>query len=286
MSYLRRASPLHATRASIGAAYCAALVLAALLLNHPLILGALAIAVALAAIGAGVGRRVLRSLYFSIPMVVLLVLVNGLVYHGGLTVLARFGDWGPFGEVDPTLESLSSGANIGLELAVIIATCALASAAVNPDELLRSLRRVSFRSALTATLATRMVPLLAIDAQRIGEAQRSRPGGVSRATVMRAITANALDRALDVAATLEVRGYAGARRPPRQRRPLSRHDIGFAAAAAAIALVSIYAALANLVPFDFYPTISGSFGVRPIALGALLIVIAAAPFAQRKGIVR
>ena len=75
MSYLRRASPLHATRASIGAAYCAALVLAALLLNHPLILGALAIAVALAAIGAGVGRRVLRSLYFSIPMVVLLVLV-------------------------------------------------------------------------------------------------------------------------------------------------------------------------------------------------------------------
>jgi energy-coupling factor transport system permease protein len=60
-------------------------------------------------------------------------------------------------------------------LVVIIAACALASAAVDPDELLRSLRRVSFRSALTATIATRMVPLLALDAQRIGEAQRCRP---------------------------------------------------------------------------------------------------------------
>ena len=38
------------------------------------------------------------------------------------------------------------------------------------------MRRVSFRSALTATLATRMVPVLARDARRIGEAQRCRPG--------------------------------------------------------------------------------------------------------------
>ena len=51
-------------------------------------------------------------------------------------------------------------------LIVIVAVCALASAAIDPDEVLRSMRRVSFRSALTATIATRMVPLLALDAQR------------------------------------------------------------------------------------------------------------------------
>ena len=38
------------------------------------------------------------------------------------------------------------------------------SAAVDPDELLRMFRRVSYRSALTATLATRLVPVLARDA--------------------------------------------------------------------------------------------------------------------------
>jgi energy-coupling factor transport system permease protein len=273
-------------RASIGAAYCGALVLVALLSNHPLVLAALAAAVALAALAAGVGRRVAHTLYFSIPTMLALVVVNAIVYHGGLTVLARFGDWGPLGEVDPTLESLCSGATIGFELAVIIAACALASAAVDPDELLRSLRRLSFHSALTATLATRLVPLLALDAQRIGEAQRSRLHGASKATILRAVTTNALDRALDVAATLEVRGYAGARRPPRLPRPLSRHDLAFAASAIALVTVAIYAAAANLAPFSFYPTIRGSVGATQISLAAVLALIALAPFTQRRGVER
>ena len=108
-------------------------------------------------------------------------------------------------------------------LALIVAVCALASAAVDPDELLRSLRRVSFRSALTATIATRMVPLLALDAQRIGEAQRcrgrSRRGARSDA---RAITTNALDRSLDIAATLEVRGYGKRVGSARRSAPCAR----------------------------------------------------------------
>ena len=53
---------------------------------------------------------------------------------------------------------------------------ALYTAAVDPDEVLRLFRRVSFRSALTATLATRMVPVLARDARRFADAQRCRPG--------------------------------------------------------------------------------------------------------------
>jgi energy-coupling factor transport system permease protein len=287
VSYLRRASPLHAARASVGAAYCAALVLAAALTNEPLILAALGLAVVLAGVAAGVARRVLRSLVFSIPMALLVALVNALISRNGLTVLARFGDWGPFGQVDPTLEALCYGAVVGLELVVIIGVCALGSAAVDPDELLRAMRRISFRSALTATLATRMVPLLATDAQRISEAQRSRVAGASRVQVVRAITTNALDRALDIAATLEVRGYASAtRRPPRHRRPLSRHDLAFASAAAAIASLAVVTALAHLAPFRFYPTISAPLGWREIALAAAFAALALAPFLQRRGIER
>lgn len=286
MSYLRRASPLHAARASIGAAYCIALVLAAALTNEPLVLGALGLSVLAGALAGGVARRVLRSLLFSLPMALLVALVNALISRNGLTVLARFGYWGPLGQVDPTLEALCYGAVVGLELVVIVAACALASAAVDPDELLRSMRRVSFRSALTATLTTRMVPLLAADAQRIGEAQRSRVHGASRVQVMRAITANALDRALDIAATLEVRGYAGARAPRRRHRLVSRHDLAFAGAAAAIAGLAVASSLGQLTPFRFYPTISAPFGWRQIAVAAAYILLALAPFAQRRGIER
>jgi energy-coupling factor transport system permease protein len=286
MTYLRRSSPLHAARASIAASYCASLILAALLTHNPLLLGALGLAVVLAGAGAGVARRVMHSLYYSLPMSLAIALINALVARDGLTVLARFGYWGPLGQVDPTLEALCYGAVFGLELIVIVAVCALASAAVDPDELLRSLRRVSFRSALTATLATRMVPLLALDAQRIGEAQRSRTSGASRTVVMRAITANALDRALDIAATLEVRGYAGARRPPRIRRPLSRHDLSFGAAAAAIAALAPVTSLDSLASFSFYPTIHASFTSTQFVLAAGFVALAIAPFAERRGIER
>ncbi len=78
-----------------------------------------------------------------------------------------------------------------------------------------------------------MVPLLAFDAQRIAEAQRTRrPAARTRTLIARAITTNALDRALDIAATLEVRGYASGR-PRAPPAPRSRHDLAFAGAAAA-----------------------------------------------------
>jgi energy-coupling factor transport system permease protein len=281
MTYLRRASPLHAARASIGAAYCGALVFAALVIAHPLVLGVLALAVLVAGVGAGVGARVARSLYLSAPMALLIIAVNALVSRGGLTVLARLGDGGPLGQLDITLEAVAYGAKEALVLVVILASAALASAAVDPDQLLRSLRRVSFRSALTATIATRMVPLLALDARRIGEAQRCRPNPGGRLAVMRAITANVLDRSLDIAATLEVRGYGSARRPTRVRRPWSRHDLAFAVSAAAIVAL----ALAVPAPFSFYPAIHGSYGVSTFVLAGALVLAALAPFVQRRGIV-
>jgi len=282
VSYLRRASPLHAARAGVGAAYCAALVLAALVIADPLVLGVLALAVIVAGVAAGVGGRVARSLYLSAPMAVLIVAVNALVSREGLTVIARLGDAGPLGQLDITLEAVAYGAKEALVLVVIIAACALASAAVDPDELLRSLRRVSFRSALTATLATRMVPLLALDARRLGEAQRCRPNPGGRLAVMRAITANALDRSLDIAATLEVRGYGSARRPRRAPRPWSRHDLAFAASAVAIAALAI----ALPAPFTFYPSIHGGYGAGVWVLAGTLSLAVLAPFAQRRGILR
>ena len=287
MSYLTRASPLHAARAAPASAYCAALVAAILLTHNPLVLGALAVAIATAAAGARVPGRVARSLYLSLPMALVVALINALVSRNGLTVLARFGDWGPFGQVDPTLEALAYGATFGLQLALTVAVCALWSAAIDPDALLRSLRRVSFRSALTATLATRMVPLLAFDAQRIAEAQRTRRRPAQRTLMVRAIATNALDRALDIAATLEVRGYASASAPRAARAPRSRHDLAFAGAAGAIAALALISAVLGLAPFDFYPTFHGSLASsRTGAVSLAFVVLAVAPLGQRRGIER
>ena len=55
VTYLRRASPLHATRAAVASAWCVALALVALSFEHPLVLTALLGAVVAAAAAARVG---------------------------------------------------------------------------------------------------------------------------------------------------------------------------------------------------------------------------------------
>jgi energy-coupling factor transport system permease protein len=287
VSYERRASPLHAARGAVGAAYCIALAVAALLFTHPLVLAALAIAVVGAAAGAHVRAVVLRTARFAVPFALVIAVINVLVRREGLTVIARLGEVPPFGQLDLTAEALAYGVFVGMRIVVIVGAFALFTIAVNPDELLRLMRRVSFRSALTAVLATRLVPVLARDSRRLADAQRCRPGGPpSRVAVLRAISSGALDRAVDVAATLEVRGYGTAGRLGRDPRPWSRHDLSFAAAAVALVAVSVGARLAGVASVATDTELHVPFGLAEAGVAVLLVAIALLPFADRRGIDR
>jgi energy-coupling factor transport system permease protein len=287
--YRRLPSPLHATHAAVGALWAAALTVAALVLSHPLVLGALLAAVLCAGAGAGVGRQLARSLRLAGLVSLPIVLVNVLVSRQGLTVFARLGDLGPFGQGDLTVEALVYGAVIALKVTLLMLVTTLASLTVDPDELLRILRRLSFRSALTASLATRMLPVLAADAQRLAEAQRTRPEGAprgarGRVALLRAMIGGSLDRAMDVAATLELRGFAGAHRAPRLSRPWSRHDIAFLLSAVAVLALAVIGRFASAASFDAYPELHAPVSAGTIVLSIALAAAVLLPFADRRGI--
>ena len=292
IAYRPRASPLHAARPTIAAAYGLAIALAALIVEHPLLLTALLIAVLLAAFGAGVGRDLLRAARVSaVPIVLLSVLVNVLVNRQGLTVFARLGDWGVLGQVNLTLEALVYGLVFGLRLLVVTLACLLVVCAADPDQLLVACRRVSPHSALTAALATRLLPVLSADARRLAEAQRCRPDGGARGArgrlaILRATVSGALERSLDVAAVLEMRGYGSRRRVARERRPRSRHDLAFAFAAFALLAIAVLAQLSGDAPFDAYPLVHAPFSPAAFLLAGLFILVAALPFLDRRGIER
>jgi energy-coupling factor transport system permease protein len=288
--YRRRASPLHAATAAVASGWCAALAVAALIVSNPLMLGALLLAVVLGGTLAGVRHELVRALRWAVPVALAIAVINALVTRDGLTVIWRFGNLPILGYSYITAEATAYGAVLGLRAVILILCGVLYTTCVDPDELLGAFRRVSYRSALSATLATRLVPLLGRDARRLADAQRCRPGHPpSRAALMRAATSNLLDRALDVAAALEVRGYATARPPRRSGYNLSdwsRHDLGFAASALAILGLSIGGRAAGLVGFSAYPTLSVATGLSAVALSVAVLVCALAPFADRRGIAR
>jgi energy-coupling factor transport system permease protein len=286
--YEWRASPLHATRAAVASAWCIVLAGVALSFEHPLVLCALLATLVAAAAGARVARRVLLALAVALPFAVVIALINPLVVRDGLTVIARLGSVPVLGQLDVTAEATAYGGVLALRALIVIGCFALHSAAVDPDDLLRAFRRVSFRSALTAALATRMVPVLARDARRLHDAQRCLAGEPApRRTIVRAVAAGALDRAVDVAATLEVRGYGAARRAPRGGgRPWSRHDIAFAASAATLALLGAAAYARDWEAFAASPTFSAPVDARLVVLTAVLALCALLPFADRRGVGR
>src|SRR5207253_2804904 len=160
----------------------------------------------------------------------------------GLTVIARGGEVPWLGHLDITLEATAYGGVLALRAVALVLAGALYASAVDPDEVLRLFRRVSFRSALTAALATRMVPVL--------------------------------DRAIDVAATLELRGYGSARRAPRVRRPWSRHDLAFSAAAAGLVVLAVAGELTGITRFEAYPRLRAAGGPGPVVVAAAIVACA------------
>jgi energy-coupling factor transporter transmembrane protein EcfT len=288
-TYERRPSSLHTARASVTTLYCLAFATAAVLISNPIVLAGIACGVLAAGNAAGVGRRHRYWLWVSLPFGVAVVVINALVSQRGLTVVFRGGTLPGGHRLDVTAESLAWGGVSALRLTCLFLAFGLHALVVDPDELLRGLRRVSYRSALTGSLATRLVPVLARDATRMSDASRCRPRPPGRLEVTRAALAGALERAVEVAAALEVRGYAAARPPRRSRRVWSRHDLRVATGTALIAGATAAGLAANVVWLDSEPVVRLATGPATIAVAAVFVVAGALPFAgssARLGVAR
>ena len=247
-AYRPAGSALHRARPGVTAGFALCPAVVALMFDHPLVLVAALACVVLAGVAGRVGPELGRAALLAVPLALMVALVNPLVSREGLTLLVRGPEVPLLGALDVTLEALVYGGVAALRVLVVVLAFAVLSAAVDPDEMLRGLRRLAPRSALTASLATRMVPLLARDAERLSLAYRlraatagSESGRLRRGAVLaRALAAGGIERSWDTAAALELRGYAlGSRRSGRPRAPWSREDVAFGVAAGVIVALAL-----------------------------------------------
>jgi energy-coupling factor transport system permease protein len=284
LAYVPRQAPLQLASAPAALVYLGAFPLAAFIFSSPLVLaGALAAACA-TGLAAGARRALATALSWGLALVVLIVVVNGLVAGRGVTVLVRGPELPLLGPVDITLEALAEGGVLALRILVALVAFAVYSACVDPDRVLRMLAPVAHRSALTATLIARMVPLAAADLGRLREAAALRgpaaaPAG--RAALVRRLVAASLDRAWDVAATLELRGYGPGRPSGAASQPGSRRDRRFVAAGMVAMIATIVVRAVAGTGFDAYPSIDTDADPALLALAVALPALALAPFLRR-----
>ena len=274
LSFVPSRAPLQSASLGPVALYLGAFLLVCLVSGDPIVLLSAALGASIAGIGAGCTRAVLFSLKLGGAVALLMVGINGLVAERGANVLLRLGEWPLLGQVDITAEALAAGAVIGLRALGTMVVIGVWSAAVDPDRVLASVHRVARRSALTATLVSRLVPLAVADQVRLAEASRLRgPAAtpVGRAATARRLLAGSLDRSVDVAATLELRGYStgGRASAPAGRR--SRHDRRFFLGGLAIIAALALSAISGDSGFTAYPSIEWHIGPATILLSALLV---------------
>ena len=279
-AYVPRRGPLQLASPGAAIAYLGAILAVAFLYMNPLVLTGAALAATLAGLLAGARAAVRAGLKLGLSLALLITVVNALVTNRGETVIARLGDWPLFGPIDVTLEAIVAGASYGLLAAASIVAFAVYSACVDPDRVLRALRPLAGRSALTATLVSRLVPVAAADAARLRDAAALRgPGAASvgKAPLARRLLAGSLDRAVDVAATLELRGYSLDAPRARNRRERSRYDRRFYAVAALVLVAAIAGKPLGADDFQAYPTIAISLGPATLAVSAIVALSGLAP---------
>jgi len=269
---LARRQPLAA------AAFVAAVAFAAMVVVNPVQVAVL-LAFILAVLAlSGHLRDSLPYVRIAMAVGLFLAVLNPLFSRGGLDVLWET-DLGPM-TITVTVQGMVFGITTAMRLTAVILAFALLNVALDPDDQLGLLSRFSFRSGLVLSLASRLFPVLSNDAARIADAQRSRGLELDRGTrrqragarvpLLSALLTRSLERALDVAAAMEARGYGAARRSRwLHRRPWRAADAALAGGAALAAVAVLAGLLAGQTAYSFYPLLDDP---RPQLLDAWWLV--------------
>lgn len=284
LAFVPRRNPLQLGSLGPVALYLGAFLAVCFLSPDPVVLVAAAAGAGIAGYASGAGRAVRFSARIGGFLLVTMVVVNALVTSRGATVIARLGEWPFFGRVDVTAEAVAAGAIIGLRAMGTMIVIGVWSACVDPDRVLRAAHGIARRSALTATLISRLVPLAAGDQARLSEAAKLRgPAAepVGRAAMANRILAGSLDRAVDVAATLELRGYGLEGRPAAGGRTRSRFDRRFTGTGIVLMALAVALLATGAGGLAAYPEIRWSPG--PFHLIAAAAFLTAGLVARRKG---
>jgi energy-coupling factor transport system permease protein len=281
LAYSPAPGPMSGAGALAPSVYLGSFAVVAFAFANPIVLAGAGAGVLVAGIAAGAERALRLALRWGLAMTLLFVLVNAITAQRGDTILLRGGELPLLGRIDVSAEAIVEGAVLGLRVLVVMMAFAVHSAIVDPDRLLRLLRPLAGRSALTASLLTRLVPVAAADHARLREASALRgpaAAPVGRPAIARRLVAGSLDRAVDVAATLELRGYGlGAFRPGDPER--SRHASLFLLTGIAVVAGALAARVAGIGGYEAYPLLALDADPATTAFALALPGLAALPFA-------
>ena len=159
-----------------------------------------------------IGRSWGTFLKVGVMFVAVAVVFNALSSHYGTLVLFRLPEAWPIVGGSITLEAAIAGAVNGLGLLTILAIFATFNAVVDHYQLLRATPAFAFQAGTVVSIAVTFVPQMVLSATEIRQAQRIRGhrfrGIRDLLPLVMPLLATSLERAIQLAETMEARGFA------------------------------------------------------------------------------
>ena len=276
----RGRSGVRRLRPGVALSYTLALAAAALVTSNPVQAAAVLSLVIAALAASGVLRAARPYLRMTLYVTAIVLVVNPLFGAGGLGVLWSL-QIGPL-TLAITVEGIAFAVGNALRLAGVLLAFALLNLCVDPDDQLGVISRFSFRSGLVLSLASRLTPVFSRDAARISDAQkargvrlddgRRRDRAAARLPLLASLLTQSLERAVEVAASMEARGYgAGPRTRWTPCRPWRPADLAAAVATALAGGALVAGFAAGAWSFTYFPLLHDPLAALTDASWLLLL---------------
>ncbi len=238
---------------------------------------AMVLAAAIAALAAGAGLHRMRGLLTGVVLIAAFAtLLNFVSAHLGTTVLFQLpveipGIGGMY-----TLEALAAGLSGGLTVGAAIVAAAPFSLMLASHEVMDALPGALSRTGAAIAASLNLVPSVTSSFVQVSEAQRLRGwrprGPRSWAEVIVPVVLTSVEGSIQLAESMEARGFGSGPRTSLRSSPLRRSDWMVVVASAA-AVITFIAAHASGLAADWYPypTLAlPAVGIAPLAACLLL----------------
>lgn len=205
---------------------------------------------------------------FALILSFLIIIINIFASQHGSHVIYKILSIPIIGNVKITLESLIFGFSMSLRLLSTISAFAIATLTINPDDLLNLIIKLKIpqRTVLTTTIATRFIPSLLGDIEKIQDSLKSRAYNMDergfirrlkkRAIILPPLISNSLDRSIQSAEAMESRGFGSKGKKTIYKSILtSRIDYLFFFLPLLIIFVTILFWIFGFGKYEYYPTI-------------------------------
>lgn len=214
------------------------------------------------------GRKALRTgIFFVLPMMVLMALINPAFSHAGITILTYLPNGNPL-----TLESILYGASAAAMLGSVIIWFSCYNAVMTSDKFIYLFGKILPSLSLILSMTLRFIPQFAARMQAVRNAQRCIGRDASNGSILKRakhglsmlsiLVTWALENAVETADSMKSRGYGLPGRTAFSVFTFDKRDGAALLGILSLGAYCLWGQLTGKMYFRFYPSIkTGTFSL-------------------------